>query len=242
MEHSVRLRRLDRSTLKIMALAAMTIGHFFLYTLKEIRCLGLGRPWSRLLCYSAFLAPPVFFFFIAEGFRYTHSRRAYAVRLLIFAVITQIAGNLWFGSGLDIKGLFSIGNVFFTLLFGFLDLCILHSDLKLPLKLLGVAFLLALSLLMDCEWRITGQLIILAFYYLGKKPWLNLTVFALLIVLDFGTGNLTMLFFLMLAAVLVLFCYNGEKGKGSQFLKYFFYAFYPLHLLAINLFKSLMQG
>ena len=242
MEHSVRLRRLDRSTLKIMALVTMTVGHFFLYTLKEIRCFGLGRPWSRLLCYVAFLAPPVFFFFIAEGFRYTHSRRAYAGRLLVFAVITQAAANLTFHRGMCIDEFFCDGNVFFTLLFGFLDLCILHSDLKLPLKFAGVASLLALSLLMDCEWRITGQLMILAFYCLGKKPWLNLAVFALLIVLDFGTGNLTMLFFLMLAAVLVLFCYNGEKGKGSRFLKYFFYVFYPLHLLAIGLFKSLMQG
>ena len=242
MEHSVRLRRLDRSTLKIMALAAMTVGHFFLYTLKEIRCLGLGRPWSRLICYVAFLAPPVFFFFLAEGFRYTHSRRAYAVRLLIFAVITQFAANLTFDRGLDPDGFFSIGNVFFTLLFGFLDLCILHSGMKLPLKLSGVASLLALSLLMDCEWRITGQLMIMAFYFCKEKPWLNLGIFALLILADFGTGNPVMVFYLMLAAILVLFCYNGEKGKDSRFLKYFFYAFYPLHLLAISLFKSLMRG
>ena len=251
MEQTSRLKKLDRSALKIMALTAMTVWHFFLYTLLEIHCFGIGKPWSWLMCYVAYFAPPVFFFFIAEGFRYTHSRRAYAVRLLIFALLTQLAGSFYPDTGLNTDELLRIPNVFFTLLFGFLDLWILTSGCKLPVRLLPVCGLLAVSALLHFEWAVTGQLFILAYYFCKNKPWLNLGIFALLEVFDLvvmnGTAGISiklmiLIAFLMLGAVSVLFFYNGEKGSGSRFLKYFFYAFYPLHLLLINIVKAVCRS
>ena len=36
-----------------------------------------------------------------------------------------------------------------------------------------------------------------------------------------------------LLAIPLLLCYNGQKGRGGAFNKWFFYVFYPLHLLAL---------
>ena len=247
MELASKLRRLDRSALKIIALIVMTVGHFFIYTLPEIRCFGVSKPWSWMMCYVAYMAPPIFFFFIAEGFRYTHSRKAYAVRLLIFAVLTQLAGSWFPDAGLDRTHLFDPLNVFFTLLFGFLDLWILTSGIKAPLKLLAVGGLLTVSYLLHFEWEITGQLFIIAYYYCKDKPLLNFGIAAALALFDLAVMNGSSLFypkvqliiaFLLLGAAAVLFCYNGKKGRDSRFLKYFFYAFYPLHLLLINIVKA----
>ncbi|MBP5415562.1 MAG: hypothetical protein ILN61_10040 [Lachnospiraceae bacterium] len=37
---------------------------------------------------------------------------------------------------------------------------------------------------------------------------------------------------------LFTFCYNGEPGSRAAFHKWFFYIFYPLHIMIIYLIKT----
>lgn len=67
-------------------------------------------------------------FFLAEGFRYTHSRRKYGLRLLIFALVTQIAYCILNDKRLPDALL--QWNVIMTLFSGFLCLCVLDSKQK----------------------------------------------------------------------------------------------------------------
>ena len=84
-------RDLSRNTLKLIAIVTITIGHFFLYTLGNFHVFGLGKPWAGIICYICFMGPPIFMFFISEGFRHTRSKWRYGRRLLLFALITQFA-------------------------------------------------------------------------------------------------------------------------------------------------------
>ncbi len=56
----------------------------------------------------------LFAFLITEGFRHTRSRRNYAVRLGIFALLSEVPFDLAHSGGID----FGFQNVFFTLLIG----------------------------------------------------------------------------------------------------------------------------
>ena len=84
---------LNGSQLKAAALAAMTIDHV-------VSVVFPGYPtvwWIVLLHLIGRLAAPIFWFFVAEGYHYTHDRRKYAARLLVFAVIGHFAYNFAFG-------------------------------------------------------------------------------------------------------------------------------------------------
>ena len=108
-------------------------------------------------------------------------------------------------------------------------------------------------------WPITIQCFILAFYY-GKdfrqKVWwiAAITVITVIAVSGFayadgiyGWTNLNwtwydrayLLGFLL--ALPLLYLYNGDKGR-QVFGRYFFYAFYPLHLLLLTLICGVMAG
>ena len=84
---------LNGNQLKAAALAAMTIDHV-------VSVVFPGYPavwWIVLLHLIGRLAAPIFWFFVAEGYHYTHDRRKYAARLLVFAVIGHFAYNFAFG-------------------------------------------------------------------------------------------------------------------------------------------------
>ena len=254
---SENMRGMTRNALKLIAIITIAIGHFFLYTSSKIKVFGLGSPWKDILRWICFVGPPIFMFFIAEGFRYTSSKRKYGLRLLVFALVTQAAYAVTVKTqlGFSMAIFFFEWNVFFALLLGFVDLCILNSKQKLIMKLLEVMATLLLSYFMKTEWWIFGQLIIIAFYYLREYDVLKFLAATVLFYLTFlfgdcgfGDGyhisfsvNLYCMFFGMLGIGLVSFFYKGKNGKKSRFMKYFFYVFYPLHLLLIDAVK-LMAG
>ena len=45
------------------------------------------------------------------------------------------------------------------------------------------------------------------------------------------------------SAIVILFCYNGKRARrGRTFSKWFFYIFYPGHLLVLYLLKRFVTG
>ena len=116
------------------------------------------------------------------------------------------------------------------------------------LEVLGT---LALTFFTATEWGVFGQLIIIAYYYLREHRVLKFIVVSALnyatfvcsdclfggsFRLSFWSKNMPyILTFGMIGIALVSFFYYGKNGKKNKFLQYFFYVFYPLHLLLIDI-------
>lgn len=192
-------------------------------------------------------------YFLVEGYAYTHSRLRYGFRLFLFAVISQIPFMLAFQqSGL---------NMIFTLFFCFLLLAVMEKvDSALPRMGLGVLLIIAT---LYGDWGLIAPLFTI-FFYNGwkdrKKTAFGFGVcYALFVLLNVQNymngqkGNWTAhaVFHALLcglgilaAGIVILLFYNGKRmERGKNFSKWFFYLFYPGHLLLLYLIKTfLYQG
>ena len=241
------LQFIDRDLLKYIALVLMTLGHWSLDIYKNIIP---SRSLFKFLVVAEYFAPPVFFFFIAEGFHYTKSKTKYAIRLLIFAVITQIPYSLTYPGGLTLYNLFLQWNVIMTLFLGLCALIVMHCEWKLPLRLLTIAALMAVSWLLNCEWKVSGIMIMLLFALLRQKPLLRFIAYTVFMFavdcvmvrnIPALSDYLHYLLPIWIAGVVITFFYNGKKGHLPLFSKYFFYVWYPLHLFVQWLFHIILE-
>lgn len=223
-----RMRVLDGSMLKLLAMLLMLIDHVaHLFRVGAgVTLFSLGG--FEMTLYEALrhvgrLAFPLFAFLLVEGFLHTRNRKNYAIRLSLFAVLSEIPFDL-FCSG---RFFYERQNVFFTLLLGFLGLCALEhlTSWRRILSVTGL-FLIAFALGADYSW--TGYLLILLLYALRDIPALrSLSITG---VIGIAAG----------AAALPMALYNGKRGfVGGRVMKYAFYAFYPVHLLLLALIKIL---
>lgn len=214
-----KFRFLSGSMIKLIAVITMLIDHtacyFFTrgempYTLMR----GIGR-----------IAFPIFAFLLAEGFIYTRNRLKYGTGLLICAVLSELPFNLVHtGTVFYYEG----QNVFFTLFFGFLGMCVITYIKKYPL--LQIACLIALGVaaaLLNTDYKVVGVAFILLMFALRENELVR--PFAV-----FMLGNS----WWALGAFVPISFYNGKRGfiKGPV-LKYAFYAFYPVHLFVMYLIK-----
>ncbi len=252
---------IDRDMMKYIAVVPMAIGHFVDFYFGADASINKSF-LLYLIARSSLIASPIFFFFIAEGFRHTGSLKKYAARLLIFSVITQIPYSLMNFGTLMTPGAFTYLNVFFTLFLGLAALRISTSDMKLWLKILLIVLLDALTVAFYMQWTVFGIPIILVLYHFRDDPRKRTLLFSLcsaasLLMLDipaaalfFNKGRMDMLrgvfiglvvefLFLLVGYFIVTLFYNGEKGKHPAFSKWFFYIFYPSHLLVIFIAKLL---
>lgn len=296
---------INGSTVKLVGIITMLIDHFAAVVLVRIlRRMILSGQWSEPL-YSVYnclrmvgrLGFPIFCFLLVEGFGKTRSRTKYALRLGLFALISEVPFDLAFNAQVLE---FGYQNVYFTLFLGMLTLCVyeflarhrppaavewvlcaagavlfgfflkqqflpqIHFEreelrrLAFPAVCLWVFFLLilygwrtgwdkmrrvgtnltALSLfmlladLMRTDYSGMGVLTITVIYILR-----NINVLAMAggcVVLTLATLNELPAFF----ALIPIAGYNGKRGLK---LKYFFYAFYPAHLLLLWL-AALFMG
>ncbi len=174
---------------------------------------------------------PIFAFLITEGYLHTRSRVRYGVNLALFALISEIPWDLEHTGKCFV---FSSQNIFFTLLLGYLAICMLEYFQSQPAKqaawLLGLT---AASVVVCASYGISGYAFILFLYVMREKPLLRAVI---------GCGFLSSRWKAGLAFIPITL-YNGKRGfaKGN-FAKYFFYFFYPAHLFILYLIKKAMIG
>lgn len=96
---------ISASTLHILAMIFMLFDHLWATIIP-------GNQWLTCLGRLAF---PIFAFMIVEGYFHTSSLRRYALRLLLFALISEIPFNLMYSSSLIYP---YHQNVIWTLLLG----------------------------------------------------------------------------------------------------------------------------
>lgn len=169
------------------------------------------------------LAFPIFAFLIVEGFFHTRNLKRYIIQMGIFALISEIPFDLA-GSGVILEA--SHQNIFFTLFTGLLSIAIFDRlDGKTKMKWLVPIIGMFLGNYFSFDYSAIGVLVIFVFYYFHN---------------DFLSRNILngFLFLQQLTAVFSLIpiqLYNGKRGKQN---KYFFYVFYPAHLILLFLVRE----
>lgn len=180
------------------------------------------------------LAFPIYCFLLVEGFQRTHNVKRYLGRMLLFALISEVPFDLAFSGRLWNM---QYQNVFFTLFIGLMviaGLRLVDQRLSGPetwRKLAGVglyAVIIAagsvLALVLKTDYSFKGILAITVLYLFRSRRkaqiWAGVIAFLLMDGLE------------MIAALsfLLIWFYNGARGRQN---KYFFYFFYPVHLLLL---------
>ena len=230
------------SGLKWIAIICMLIDHIGAILVEPI-CMGmvsstLFTPKQWIAIYYVLrgigrIAFPIFAFLIAEGLIHTRSRWKYFRDLCISAVVSEVPFDLAVA-----RTAFTLEyqNVFWTLAIGLAAIWLMEFvETKAMERNLTkeqgdlCSILLAVCMAMLAEFANTdygaiGVLSICIYYkYRMRKVsaativWIMLTIY-----------NWFEVF--CLPTVLGIRCYNGARGKQH---KYFFYMFYPLHLLVL---------
>lgn len=235
---------LSGSTLKIFAIVTMMIDHTGAALIGPLRYFAPENmqhfftelyPVTRAIGRLAF---PVFCFLLVEGFIHTRSTVKYALRLFLFALISELPFDFALANNL-----FSWHhqNVYFTLLIGLLVMMGVTYFEQRPTKnalqrwfsiLMEAAILaggLYLAKVMYTDYGFKGVFLIEVLYFLRFDRRLQSI---------FGAIAISWEAWAPLSFILVWF-YNGTRGKQ---MKYFFYWFYPVHLIILGFLKLAITG
>lgn len=215
-----------------------------------------GNDW--LTCVGRF-AFPIFAFLIAEGYFHTKNRKQYVLRLLVFAVLSEIPFNLMTG-GSPINLLHQ--NVLWTFLIGIGLIHLIEWARSKPYKiwrwlLVGIGVLLGclIAMLGMTDYMHFGVLTVLVFYlFRGRRWWCFLGQLVLLWIIHvemmggivypvelFGREWVIHQQGFALFSLLPIWLYRGNQGPYNKVLKYTYYAFYPVHLLVLYLLMLLIH-
>ena len=218
--------------LKLIAACTMFIdhmGHTLFPTVLWLRCIGR-------------LAFPIFCFLIAEGCVYTRDRRKYALRLLAFALLSEVpfdlmvGGTVWYPYS---------QNVLWTLLAGALVCWAADWAQRTPdaLHLLAAtaAFAGAFWLLEVChtDYGGWGMALILLFHLSRGNRLIQLAGLAVFCVASVGGVSIELYALVSLAFI---WLYDGRRGYCSRPIQWLCYAFYPVHLLLLWLHARTVDG
>lgn len=238
---------LNRDVIKYIAMLTMLLNHISTIFMES------GSFLSEFFLDIGYFTAITMCFFLVEGYQYTHSKKAYAIRLLLFALISEVPYCLAFTQDgiIGFEGL----NMMFTLLICFGILVVFERTSNNGLRFTYVLFSIILSLF--CSWAILAPIFTLLFIWSkgsDKKIKLSFIIAVLLFAafnLAGGIGRFSVTTNILyalgsmvgtgLSGIVIVYLYNGKRmEKGRGFSKWFFYWFYPVHLLILGLIRIFM--
>lgn len=216
---------LSINQLKLIALVLMTIDHVGAYLLPQYTVLRLvGR-----------LSMPIFAWAIAEGCYYTKNRLRYLLTIALFAAVCQVIYMIFLEPyyqcilvtfSLSVIMIYAVDlaskkqNVLTLALMGAVFCGVVYVCSFLPNDLPGLNYRIDYGLL---------GVLLPVLIYMGRNKSEKLLLAAVGLTALALTTNSSQWYALLSLPLLAL--YNGKKGKMK--LKYLFYLYYPLHLVAI---------
>lgn len=232
---------LSGNALKLIAMLVMTVDHYAV----------LFHPYEALWRIPGRIAFPIFAFFIAEGYRYTKNRLRYFLTLALAGALFQIVYYLFTGG--DMR------NIFITLALALIpvslwELCkqVLFSGkhslgtrllcfLPVPLAIVALYYI---NIGFAPDYGFYGCLFpfFASFFHAPRgcecpEWWKTLDILPVhllmlvipMCLLNFSFGGVQ---HFSLLAIPLLALYSGKRGKWKM--KYLFYLYYPIHLVALE--------
>ena len=234
------MKKLNSNHLKLIAIIAMTIDH-----IADLIYPGMqNNIISIILHIIGRLTAPIMFFFICEGFYYTKNLKKYILRLFIFAIISHFGINyIPFSTG----NIFNQTSIMWSLAWSVVALYIVNGKNNLKNWQKWVLIILINVITFSADWSSIAVMAILSMYENRgnlKKQMLSMSFWVLIYaIVSFLFVNKTY-GLITLAVVLVyplLKNYNGEKGR-LNWMKWFFYLYYPLHLIVVGILRIIIYG
>lgn len=246
---AVQTRRgfLSGNALKLIAAVAMVADHAGL----------MFFPGNLLFRILGRLAFPIFVFMIAEGCKYTKNRLRYFLTVFLLGAVCQVVYYFFAGS--------TYFSVLITFSLSILTLCSLQffretafdpgaglgrKLLSAGVFMLAVAAVWQLNRVFTIDYGFWGCMLPVFSGALQRrrgtppdklavldKPLVHIAMLGLgLLALAHAQGGIQ---YWSLMALPLLLCYSGKRGKGN--LKYFFYIFYPAHLVLLQGIQMLLS-
>lgn len=253
----------SEDALKLLALAAMfmdhvgagILEHFLVYVLPE----G-SAAWQycnmadQILRTVGRLSFPIYCYLLLQGFLHTRSLGRYALRLFLFALLSEAPFDLLFYGEMTMAH----QNVFWTLLAGLLTLAAIRQcreRLKSPAAgwlctAAAAAAGMTAAGLLHTDYGYSGVFLIVVLYLLRTNRSLQCILSPALFLASYFIGvplglrslgsavnSLEFEGFCIAVFPLLYLCSGKRYMKGH---KYFFYLFYPAHMLLLLLVRYLL--
>lgn len=224
---------LNRNQLKYIAIACMLVDHIAWTFYPEGSIIG---QWMHF--FGRFTAP-IMVFFVVEGYQHTRSIKKYALRMGLFALVSWIPFSL-----MEFQSITVISGIITNLFIGLL-LIWMEDQWKGPRIAKYLIHVIALFCSLFADWPLFAVLwIVLLYRYRDSRKqqliaYYAIAAFAFFVALagNWPPGYRWYHAGMFLPPVLIFYLYNGESGSKHPFHKWFFYLFYPAHMLLLYFLK-----
>lgn len=201
-----------------------------------------------ILNYIGKISFPLFAFQFVQGYKHTHDFKKYLIRLLIFAIISQVPFILFLSTFTETYLL----NIFFTFLLSAIALYGFEKISNYFLKYIFIIFIAIIAHFTKVDYGAFGIILPFIFYFflytnkIPEKNNLNKILMCITVIVAITINNIPDIInypslfghfirktIFTCIALIPICLYNGKQGPK---IKYLFYFFYPVHLLLLWLF------